>query len=123
MMSIFTDSEKDSLRLFCHVCDEILECRFIKDLPKQSHSIEWSKLSDGTEKFYQPIYDRDDLRSYMTIFRKLLLEKELTNVYRILNILGRRAENDTERGQLKQIKKSFQSIERGHFSFKIGTKE
>jgi hypothetical protein len=124
-MTQFSGQEKTALRLFCRVCDEILECRFVKELPNQDHSIRMSSLrSDGTCDYYQPNYDRDDFRSYMTLFRKLLLEKEQTNIYRVLNILTMHMKDNGELTELKKIKKGLKTMERcGFMDFNLGSDE
>jgi len=116
----FTDEEKTALRLFCNVCDQILECRFVKDLPNQDHSIRSSRKADGSWDCHQPVYDRDDFRSYMTLFRKLLMQKEPTHIYHILRVLARHVP-DEERAEIKKIKKGLRGMERHGIAFNLGT--
>lgn len=117
--STFNSDEKAALREFCHNCDQILECPFIKDLPKQDHSFKFSKRKDGSWDHYQPIYDRDDFRSYMTLFRKFLMKSESAGIYRILNILSKNV-SDEDRREIKKIKKRLQGLERYGITFNLG---
>ncbi len=120
VMTAFSEKERTALKLYCRTCDEILECRFVKDLPKQDHTTRSWRNPDGLWDGYAPVYDRDDFRSFMAIFRKLLLNKEPTNIYQILNILSRHT-SYSEREQLKKIRKILQKLERHSFKLNLGT--
>jgi len=62
------------------------------------------------------VYDKDDLRSFMTLFRKLIAEKEPTNLYRVTSMLGRYVTEEERttfreaRKRLKEGEKSFGGI-------------
>lgn len=58
----------------------------------------------------------------MTIFRKLLAEKERAQIYRILKILSRHAQGE-EAAELKKIKKGLRRMERNGIALNLGTDE
>lgn len=122
MTAMLSEQDKVALKLYCKTCDEILEARFVKDIPKQDHTI-WSKmLPDGTYEGGVPVYDRDDFRSFMAVFRKLWLTNEPTNVYRILKILSRFSPDEEQR-QLKIIRRNLQSMEKHGIAFDLGNEQ
>ena len=88
----FTTDERRQLQLFCGVCDQARGCRFWKMLPTMNHSIHSRQREDGLWETTYPDYDEDDFRSFMTFVRKLVAEKEPTNLNRVINILSRRAD-------------------------------
>jgi hypothetical protein len=58
----------------------------------------------------------------MAVFRKLVLSKEPTHIYRILTLLSRHA-TEGERAELKKIRRTLHSMERSSFAFNLGTHE
>lgn len=100
---MLSSDDRRRLERFCDVCDQIERCRFILDLPKQSHHICYGTAADG--KFYDeyPRYDDDDFRAFLTHYRKLRLKKDPTFLPRIMNIVKREG-NAEERAQLDHFK-------------------
>ena len=98
------DREKQSLSALCAVSDGLKRRRFCHRLKHGSHNISMTLKHDGTVEATAPEYDQDHLRSFLADVRKLIAEKEPTNIYRIIAILGR-VSDDKERAVLKQIKK------------------
>src|SRR5688572_22730188 len=90
------------LRKFRRICEEISACGFIRDLPKQEHKLTVEHLPDGTSRTTYPQYDKDDFLAFLTHFRKLVAQGEATNVRRVLNIIGKYAD-EIERTALKGI--------------------
>ncbi len=86
---MFPEHELNSLKWFCELSDTILACRFIRDFNKQPHHIFVGKLPDGTIKDEWPRYDDDDFRAFMTHYRKLRMNNEPTNLFRIANLVAR----------------------------------
>jgi len=89
---MFTPDEQKQLKAFCQTCDSIAACRFVIDFPKQSHHIFVGTLPDGRVVNEYPRYDDDDFRAFLTHYRKLRLEKERTNLYRVMNLLKKRGD-------------------------------
>ncbi len=81
---MLTDETRDALRQFCKVIDEIHACRFIKQAKTQDHTITISRIPSVNRV---PQYDRDDFRSFATLFRKLVANREPTQLFRIMNII------------------------------------
>jgi hypothetical protein len=95
-----TELELSMLRQFCAVCDEICECRLIRTLNDQDHSI---TISRNPAENRLPHYDKDDFRSFATLFRKIDANDEPTNIYKIIKILQRYSKPE-EHYTFKEIK-------------------
>ncbi len=88
------------LRAFHKVVGELHACRFVRQLREQDHTIRVTR--DSTEGRY-PEYDRDDFRSFATLFRKLVAKREPTQLFRVMNILVQYAPEDV-RPTFKRVK-------------------
>jgi hypothetical protein len=99
----YSQDEIAVLRRFREICEEITTCRFIRDLPKQKHTFSIENLPDGTSRSTYPQYDKDDFLAFLTHFRKLVANKERTNIFVVLRIIGKHA-SEEERVALKDIK-------------------
>jgi hypothetical protein len=86
---MLTPDDRRRLQRFCDVCDQIARCRFILDLPKQSHHICYGTAADGKVYDEYPRYDDDDFRAFLTHYRKLRLAQDPTFLPRIMNIVKR----------------------------------
>jgi hypothetical protein len=91
---MFTPEDKKLLRLFCETFDDLVGCRFLRNLPKLSHHIFVGALRDGRVVDEYPRYDDDDFRAFMTHYRKLRLEQDLTNLFRIMKLLKQKGGAD-----------------------------
>jgi len=88
------------LRKFCKVVDEIHDCRFIRRVKVQDHSI----TIDRDPSLNQiPHYDRDEFRSFATLFRKLIANREPTQLFKVMKIMKRFAPAD-KKDSFKEIK-------------------
>lgn len=85
---MLSDREESSLRQFCNIVDEIHHCRFIQRAKDQDHSI---TVDRDPSKNYMPRYDRDEFRSFATLFRKLVANREPTQLFKVMKILKRAA--------------------------------
>ena len=103
--STYSADELAVLQKFRQICENIAGCRFIRDLPKQEHKFTVENLPDGTSRCSYPHYDNDDFLAFLTHFRKLVAEQEPTNIFRMLNLIGRKATED-ERKVLKGYRKA-----------------
>jgi hypothetical protein len=106
--SPYTECEASTLRTFRAICDEIVSCRFVRDLPRQKHIFSVRHLPDGTSCSQYPEYDKDDFLAFLTHYRKLVATKEATNIFSVLNIIGRYA-NETDRTRIKTVRKNLTS--------------
>jgi hypothetical protein len=101
----YSPEELVTLRKFSRICDDITTCRFVRDLPKQEHTFTVENLPDGSSRATYPEYDRDDFLAFLTHFRKLVAQKESTNIFVVLKLIGRYA-TDEERLVLKKVRKT-----------------
>lgn len=100
---MFDSTESERLRLFCETCDKIAVCRFVQEIPKQSHHIFIGRLPDGRVVDEYPRYDDDDFRAFLTHYRKLRLNDEPTNLFGILKLLKWKGE-EADRVLLDRLK-------------------
>lgn len=91
--SVISEDEQRALRLFCAVCDRLPEMRFFQDYQQKEHKLTLNN-EDGSITYTK--YDDENLRAYLTEFRKLTLTKEPTHLYRILKILARHGNPQTQ---------------------------
>lgn len=96
-----TNQEESTLRQFCKLMVDIHDCRFIARAKVQDHNI---RVYKDTSKNYVPYYDRDEFRSFATLFRKLVANREPTQLFRVMNILQRCAPQD-DRDSFRKIKR------------------
>jgi hypothetical protein len=108
---MLSQSERGNLKWFCELSDTIAACRFIREFLNQPHHIFVGNLPDGTVKDEWPRYDDDDFLAFMTHYRKLRLNNEPTNLFRIANLVAR--EGDDEARELVQKIKSEVNAEGG----------
>ncbi len=99
----FTAPERRTLAVLPRVCSDIRSCRLVRDWNKQDHATRMWKQPDGTWLIQTPDYDADDVRSFLTIARKLVANDEPTSIFKILNLIGRYGTDD-DRKQVKQAK-------------------
>lgn len=99
----FDDGELSVLRKFRQVCEDIAACRFNRDLAKHDNKFTITKMPDGSERSTYPDYDKDDFLAYLTHFRKLVAQRESTNIFRVLNIIGKSA-NDEDRKGIRELR-------------------
>jgi hypothetical protein len=104
---MFNPDEQEHFKAFCQTCDRISACRFVIDFPKQSHHIFVGTLPDGRVVDEYPRYDDDDFRAFLTHYRKLRLQRECTNLYRIMNLL-QKGGHQRDRVLLKGFKKEIE---------------
>jgi len=64
------------------------------------HSFHFSKVPGESSV---PHYDKDDFRSFATLFRKIDSDGERTNIFKVMKILKRYA-SENERGSFDRIK-------------------
>lgn len=88
-LSQLSDNEAKAVEVFCRICDEIDQCRFIQQARTQDHSIHWRKNDNGTEEFRAPEYNMDEVRSFATHIRKLTGPNESTHILKVANVLGK----------------------------------
>ena len=100
----YSAAELTTIKRFQSVCEAIMACRFVREFDKQEHTFTVRKLPDGTFENIYPVYDEDDFLAFLTHYRKLVANKESTNVFKILKVISRYASSD-ERQQLKEIRK------------------
>jgi hypothetical protein len=100
----FSTNELGALRKFRKICDEVTSCRFVKNLQIQDHSFTSENLPDGSVRNRYPNYDKDDFLAFLTHYRKLVADKEPTNIFKVLKIIARYA-TDEERASLKEIRR------------------
>jgi hypothetical protein len=100
---MFTSDERQRLALFCDACDKTAGSRFIRTFFDQPHHIFMGTLPDGRVVDEYPRYDDDDFRAFLTHYRKLRLNKEPTQLFRIMNILKSKA-NEADRSMLDYLK-------------------
>jgi hypothetical protein len=81
-----TEYEDRTLRHFCMICDELQACRFTRRMFEGPHTFH---ASIDPDQCSVPHYDRDDFRSFATLFRKLDADGEPTNIFKVMNILKR----------------------------------
>jgi hypothetical protein len=104
----FSTDEIALLQKFRGVCESIKSCRFMRDLPKQQRTFTIENLPDGSCRSTYPKYDTDDFLAFLTHFRKLVADKEPTNIFKILKLVARYATQD-EQGVLKKIRKQLEA--------------
>ena len=85
------DQEVTALRQFCKVVDDLYDCRFIQRAKVQDHTI---TIDRDPSKNRLPNYDPDEFRSFATLFRKLVADREPTQLFRVMKILKRYAPDD-----------------------------
>src|SRR5437870_4770733 len=85
----YNSDELAVLRKFAQVCEDTSTCRFIRDLPKQKQTFVMDKQPDGTYLSTYPTYDKDDFLAFLTHFRKLVAKSESTNIFGVMNLMGR----------------------------------
>jgi len=117
-LSSFTTEELRCLRTFYAVCTEILACRFVRNLPQQEHRLTIERREDGRTRTQSPSYDRDDLRSFLTLLRKLLAPKEPSYIYRIINIFAKHDPKECT-AEYRQFRKALNDMERSYAGVRI----
>ncbi len=119
--SPYSQDEAAVLCRFGEICEEIHTCRFVCELPKHDHSITVVNQPDGTSRTQYPQYDKDDFLAFLTHFRKLVANREKTNIFAVLKIIGKHAD-DIERASLREIKRMLVSeAENPPMQIAIGT--
>jgi hypothetical protein len=118
---MFTSSDLECLKRFCEVCDCIAACRFITDLPKQSHHIMVGTGLDGRVYDEYPRYDDDDFRAFLTHYRKLRAQQEPTNLLKIIKLLNRKGD-PSDRTRFDQLKKELAAEGRGWWMARLKDK-
>jgi hypothetical protein len=115
---VLTEQDKLALRQFYELCDEIQDCRFIRGVNEQDHTI---TIDRDPTKIRLPYYDKDDFRSFATLFRKLLAKGEPTQIFRIMKILKQFAPSDQKQSfvRIKALLKH--EAEHPPFLISIGT--
>jgi hypothetical protein len=109
-VNVFTEREKTLLQLFCRNCDQIKNSRFFEACRKMDHSYKGALKPDGSWEHKSPKYDENDMVTFLTYVRKLLLNDE-PNIFRILNILKKGA-TEEEAAALKQVKRHLKAMGR-----------
>ena len=100
---MFTSDERDRLELFCRVCDGASGSRFVKTFHCQPQHIFMGRLADGTVVDEYPRYDDDDLRAFLTHYRKLRRKGERTELFAIIKLLKSKM-TESERKMLNHLK-------------------
>lgn len=96
---MITDTDDRSLRLFCTIVGEIHACRLIRDFSSDTLT---NSVNEDRSKNRIPEIDRDDFRSFMTLFRKLIAQGEPTQLFKVLKIIKRFSPKKNQQG-IKQI--------------------
>jgi hypothetical protein len=96
---VLTELEDSTLRQFCKIVDDIHDCRFIVRAKEQNHNI---TIDIDPSKNHIPHYDRDEFRSFATLFRKLIGNKERTQLFKVMKVIKRFAPADKQH-TFKQI--------------------
>ncbi len=100
----FSPDEVKILDTFRKVCEEIRCCRFVQTNSNQDHSLKTKKLPDGSTRSEYPAYDKDHFLAFLTHFRKLVANRDRTNIFNIMKLLGKHATKE-ERAYLKSCRK------------------
>jgi hypothetical protein len=88
-----TPQQEATLRQFCQLMDDIQSCRFICRAKTQNHNI---TVDIDPTKNHIPHYDRDEFRSFATLFRKLIGNKEPTQLFKVMKIIKPHAPADKQ---------------------------
>lgn len=97
---VLSEQEDAMLRQFCKLVDDIHDCRFICRAKVQDNTI---TVDRDPSKNHIPQYDRDEFRSFATLFRKLVANREPTQLFKVMKILKRFAPDD-KKDSFKSIK-------------------
>jgi hypothetical protein len=89
-----TPKERDRLRRFIRITDEMSRCRFICRCREQKHGVSCGPGDDGEPRLTAPEYDWEDFRSFLTVFRQVAYnkgDKDTVNLEVILGIVEKYA--------------------------------
>ena len=99
---MLSDQEKIDLGQFCKIVDDIFACRFYRELKDKNLSLHFDFETPSNTRL--PKFDRDDFRSFATLFRKLIAGGETTTLARTMNVLSRFAPDD-KKGRHREVMK------------------
>ena len=103
------DSDRWASEQFIDLCEKIKTCRYFNSMTSGPHNI--LSFVDRKASTSPAIdYDEDDFRSFLTLFRKLMADKEPTNIFRVRNLLARYSPPD--RPALSEIKRVLKKAEK-----------
>jgi hypothetical protein len=100
--------EVKSLVTFCKLCDRLAISAFGRQF-KVAFCKAYRVQSDTHYATRVKFFNKDAFHAFLIDFRKLILEKESSNLYRVLKILGRYG-NAVDRQRVKQIKNELHNI-------------
>ena len=110
-----TQREKIQLAHFERLVQGMINCRIIQKAQTQDHPIKAERIDNETFLMTTPDYDREDFRSFLTIFRQVaVLKDEPIYIIKIMNIESRYANNDL-RKEPKEIKLKINPILEGRY--------
>lgn len=99
-----SDAERLQLEAFVRLVLAMHQCRFVRRVRTQDHSLRVEPLKGGGYRVIAPDYDWDDLRSFLTAFRQIALsDSEPVYLPRIRNIISKYA-GEVLREELKKLK-------------------
>jgi hypothetical protein len=102
-------ADHNALRAFLFTCSELKETAFGRQF-KVSVSKSYRLQPNTARSTMCRVDDMDHWRSFMLSFRKLVLNGELGNINRVLNILSRHG-SKSDQQRIRQIKKELKAAE------------
>ncbi len=104
-----TEEERWQLKQFVLLCEKIKKCRYYAHL--RAHKFTFTALGSVKPQTHDAIhYDEDEFRSFLTLFRKLIANRQPTCIFKVLKIVGRC--NEYDRPDCREIKKYLKEAER-----------
>lgn len=100
--------EIGSLKTFCAICDSLSYSTFGQQFsvtPCKAYRVQPNTLYSTRVKHFE----LEALRSFLLSFRKLLLQKETANLYKVMNVLSRYG-SIADRKRLRHIKRELQDV-------------
>lgn len=113
--------ERNQLRRFVRLVDEMSRSRFIETYRTQDHAISFGTEDDGASRITAPEYDWEDFRSFLTVFRQVaILQQEPAHLGRILTIIGRYASSELQKKLRLMRKDIFARLDGRYSNMKLG---
>ncbi len=97
-----TEDERSRFRILERIRQEVRDCQFVKTWNGKTQTISWSAAAN---EITAPEYDWDHFRSFLTIVRKMTMDKEPSHVLSLAAIVGRYDSADDTIELLKILKK------------------
>lgn len=84
-----SDQDRDLLRHFVRLVDEMSRSRFVERYRKQDHSISCKTGEDGEPLVTGPEYDWEDFQSFLTTFRQVAISRrETVYILRVIDAVA-----------------------------------